>query len=248
MATDSMTILVVSDIHANLAALDAVLAAAGPVDAVWNLGDTVGYGPFPGDCIDRIVGLRPEVMLLGNHDAAATALLSLDEFNSIARAATLWTAEQLTSEQRVFLAGLPSSVSIRDCLCVHGSPRHPLWEYVYSARIANAGFKAFDESVCFLGHTHLQLFITEAMASNGIAPALPQDGDTLDLAGERFIVNPGSVGQPRDGNPKAAFALYEPIEQRVVFRRVRYDIERTQAAMRSAGLPSPLIARLSSGV
>ena len=243
-----MTILVVSDIHANLVALDAVLAAAGQVDAVWNLGDTVGYGPSPGECVDRMIAVSPELTLLGNHDAAAIGLLSLDEFNPIARAATLWTAGQLSPEHRAILSGLPARAIIGDCLCVHGSPRHPIWEYVYSAAVADASFAAFGEPVCFLGHTHIQLFISDDMAERGIGPSLPQDGDVLDLTGQRFIINPGSVGQPRDGNPAAAFALFEPAERRVTFRRVRYDVSATQAAMHAVGLPMPLITRLSSGV
>ncbi len=243
-----MTILIVSDIHANLAALDAVLAAAGEVDTVWNLGDTVGYGPFPGECIDRMRGCGPEITLLGNHDAAAVGLLSLDEFNPIARAATLWTSTRLSDDHRAVLGALPARAQADDCLCVHGSPRHPIWEYVYSAAVADASFAAFDESVCFLGHTHIQLFITDAMARQGIDPELPHDGDVVELDGARFIVNPGSVGQPRDGNPHAAFALFEPLDRRVMFRRVPYDIAATQAAMRGASLPAPLIARLSAGV
>lgn len=243
-----MTILVISDIHANLVALDAVLAAAGQVDAVWNLGDTVGYGPFPGECIERMIAVSPELTLLGNHDAAAVGLLSLDEFNPIARAATIWTAGQLSPEHRAILSGLPARAIIDDCLCVHGSPRHPIWEYVYSAAVADASFATFGEPVCFLGHTHIQLFISDDMAERGIGPSLPQDGDVLDLTGQRFIINPGSVGQPRDGNPDAAFALFEPVERRVTFRRVRYDVSATQAAMHAAGLPMPLITRLSSGV
>lgn len=243
-----MTILIVSDIHGNLAALEAVLAAAGPIDAVWNLGDTVGYGPYPDKCIDRMTSLAPALTLMGNHDAAAVGLLSLDEFNPIARAATLWTVDQLSDEHRALLAALPARVVADDCLCVHGSPRHPIWEYVYSAAVADANFATFEESICFLGHTHIQLIITDEMAGRGIEPALPLDGDVLELAGARFIVNPGSVGQPRDGNPTAAFVLYEPLERRVTFRRVTYDIAETQAAMQRAGLPHPLIARLSAGV
>lgn len=243
-----MTILIVSDIHANLAALDAVLDAAGPVDAIWNLGDTVGYGPFPDECIDRLAGLEPELTLLGNHDAAAVGLLSIDEFNPIARAATIWTAGRLTGAHRDLFSSLSPHAVIGDALCVHGSPRHPLWEYVYSAAIADACFAAFDEPICFLGHTHIQLFISDRMAANRIEPSLPADGDSLDLDDGRFIVNPGSVGQPRDGNPQAAFALFTPSERRITFRRVPYNVSETQTAMRSLGLPIPLITRLAAGV
>lgn len=243
-----MRILVVSDIHANLAALDAVLAEAGSVDAVWNLGDTVGYGPYPDECLDRMAALEPSVTLLGNHDAAAVGMLALDEFNPIARAATLWTAQRLSEEHRALLRSLPPQALVDEYLCVHGSPRHPIWEYVYSAAVADACFAAFGEDICFLGHTHIQLYITDDMAARGIEPAVPRDGDTLALDGARFIINPGSVGQPRDGNPAAAFAVFEPRQRSVTFRRVPYDITSTQAAMHTAGLPVPLIARLSAGV
>lgn len=243
-----MRILIVSDIHGNLSALEAVLTAAGSVDAVWNLGDTVGYGPYPAECLDRMVDVGADVALLGNHDAAAVGMLSLEEFNPVARAATLWTARQLSDGQRALLQSLPPFSRIEPYLFVHGSPRHPIWEYVYSAAVAKACFAVFDDETCFLGHTHIQLFISEQMADAGEEPQLPRDGDAISLDDGRFIINPGSVGQPRDGNPDAAFALLELERQRVTFRRVPYDIEATQAAMRAAGLPTPLITRLSAGV
>ncbi|MCO5175513.1 MAG: metallophosphatase family protein [Thermomicrobiales bacterium] len=243
-----MSILIVSDIHANLAALEAVLEAAGPVDTIWNLGDTVGYGPYPGECLDAMVDLEPDVMLLGNHDAASVGLLSLDEFNPIARAATMWTTSQLTDEQRNQVAFLPLRATVDGCLCVHGSPRQPIWEYLYSAEVSAANFEVFDEAACFLGHTHVQLWITNDMADAGIDPRLGSDGESIQLDQGRFIINPGSVGQPRDGNPDAAFALFDPDLGVVTFRRVPYDIARTQTAMRDAGLPMQLITRLAAGV
>ncbi len=243
-----MSILIISDIHANLAALEAVIDAAGPVDAIWNLGDTIGYGPYPGQCLEAMSALQPDVMLLGNHDAAAVGLLRLDEFNPIARAATMWTTSQLNDEQRNQVASLPLRATIDGCLCVHGSPRQPIWEYLYSAAVSRANFEVFDEAVCFLGHTHVQLWITEDMAEAGTDPRLASGGESIHLEQGRFIINPGSVGQPRDGNPDAAFALFDPDLGVVTFRRVAYDIARTQTAMHEAGLPLPLITRLSAGV
>jgi diadenosine tetraphosphatase ApaH/serine/threonine PP2A family protein phosphatase len=241
-------VLLISDIHANLVALEAVLAAAGEVDAVWSLGDIVGYGPRPGDCIDRVMGLNPVASLIGNHDWAAIGRLQLDEFNPAARFATYWTTAQLSTAHMRYLEELPNRIIEDDWMLVHASPRHPIWEYVYTARVAKENFELFDAPVCFLGHTHVQLFISETMAIQGSPPLQPVDGDELKIDGTRFIVNPGSVGQPRDNNPDAAFAMYDTETRIVTFRRVPYDIEETQAQMDAAGLPRPLITRLALGV
>lgn len=243
-----MAILIVSDIHANLAALETVLDAAGEVDAVWNLGDVVGYGPKPRECIDRVVELQTAASLIGNHDWAAIGRLQLDEFNPVARYATYWTTAQLTTAHMRYLESLPNRVIEDDWMLVHASPRHPIWEYVYTAKVAHENFELFDAPVCFLGHSHVQLFISESMARDGLPPIQPADGDTLFMDTDRFIVNPGSVGQPRDNNPRAAFALYDPQTRIVTFRRVSYDVEKTQKQMETVGLPRPLITRLALGV
>jgi diadenosine tetraphosphatase ApaH/serine/threonine PP2A family protein phosphatase len=242
-------ILILSDIHANLVALDTVLEAAdGQCDAIWNLGDIVGYGPRPRECVEKVIALEPRASLTGNHDWAAIGRLPLDEFNPVARFATYWTTAHLGAEHMTYLEGLPNRVIEDDWMLVHGSPRHPVWEYVYTARVAHQNFEYFDAPVCFLGHTHIQLFISEDMARRGVPPIHPSDGDTLQLGGQRYIVNPGSVGQPRDNDPNAAFAIYDTEERRVTFRRVAYDIDETQAQMEAAGLPRPLITRLALGV
>jgi diadenosine tetraphosphatase ApaH/serine/threonine PP2A family protein phosphatase len=243
-----MQILVISDVHANLVALEAVLEAAGEVDEIWNLGDIVGYGPKPRECIDRLVALEPSASLIGNHDWAAIGRLQLDEFNPVAKYATYWTTAQLGSHHMQYLESLPNRVIETDWILVHASPRHPIWEYVYTAKVASENFELFDAPVCFLGHSHVQLFISEIMALQGTAPVQPADGDTIVIEGDRFIVNPGSVGQPRDNNPRAGFALYDPDTRIVTFRRVPYDIEKTQSQMEAAGLPRPLITRLALGV
>lgn len=243
-----MSVLIISDVHANLVALNAVLDEAGDVEEIWNLGDIVGYGPRPCECIDRIVGLNPTASLIGNHDWAAIGRLQLDEFNPVARYATYWTTAQLSSEHMKYLEGLPNRVIEEDWMLVHASPRHPIWEYVYTPKVASENFELFDAPVCFLGHSHVQLFISEAMATGGEAPIQPGDGDTLVIDSDRFIVNPGSVGQPRDNNPDAAFALYDTKERIVTFRRIPYDIAETQSQMEAAGLPRPLITRLALGV
>lgn len=243
-----MPILIISDVHANLVALEAVLEHVGEVDDIWNLGDIVGYGPRPRECVDRIIGLNPAASLIGNHDWAAIGRLQLDEFNPVARFATYWTTAQLGADHMRYLESLPNRVIDTEWMLVHASPRHPIWEYVYTAKVAAENFELFDSSVCFLGHSHVQLFISERMAAQGESPIQPVDGDTLVIDTDRFIVNPGSVGQPRDNNPDAAFALFEPETMTVTFRRVPYDIEKTQAQMEAAGLPRPLITRLALGV
>jgi len=242
-------VLIVSDVHANLVALESVLAAAaGAYDVIWNLGDTVGYGPRPRECVERVMSLKPQASLIGNHDWAAIGRLALDEFNPVARFATYWTTAHLGAEHMTYLEGLPNRVIEDDWMLVHGSPRHPVWEYVYTARVAHQNFEFFDAPVCFLGHTHIQLYISEDMARRGVPPIHPTDGDVLEMAGERYIVNPGSVGQPRDNDPNAAFAIFDTEARQVTFRRVPYDIAETQAQMEAAGLPRPLITRLVLGV
>jgi diadenosine tetraphosphatase ApaH/serine/threonine PP2A family protein phosphatase len=243
-----MRILIISDVHANLVAMEAVLQAAGPVDAIWNLGDIVGYGPRPRECIDRLLSLGPAASLTGNHDWAAIGRLSLDEFNPVAKFATWWTTACLSPEHMQYLESLPNRIIEDDWMLVHGSPRHPVWEYVYTATVARQNFALFDSPVCFLGHTHIQLYVSEGMANRGRSPLQPADGEVLHLEGDRYIINPGSVGQPRDNNPTSAFALFDPDARTVTFRRVPYDIASTQAQMMEAGLPQPLITRLALGV
>ncbi len=243
-----MRVLMISDVHANLVALEAVVEAAGDFDVVWNLGDIVGYGPKPGECVDYIVAMNPAASLIGNHDWAAIGRLQLDEFNPVARFATYWTTAQLRTEHMHYLEGLPNRVIEEHWMLVHASPRHPIWEYVYTAKIAEENFELFDMQVCFLGHTHVQLFISESMAKRGDPPIQPHDGMQLSLHEDRFIVNPGSVGQPRDNNPDAAFAIYDTESRTVTFRRVPYDVALTQRQMDEAGLPRPLITRLALGV
>lgn len=243
-----MRVLIISDVHANLVALEATIEAAGEVDAIWNLGDIVGYGPKPGECIDYILSINPAASLIGNHDWAAIGRLQLDEFNPVARYATYWTTAQLSTDHMHYLESLPNRVIEDEWMLVHASPRHPIWEYVYTADVARENFELFDTPVCFLGHTHVQLYISEAMAAEGRAPFQPQDGDTITISSQRYIVNPGSVGQPRDNNPDAAFAIYDTETRTVTFRRTPYDIEKTQAQMDAVGLPRPLITRLALGV
>src|SRR5690606_5211080 len=171
---------------ANLVALDTVLEHVGEVEQIWNLGDIVGYGPKPRECVERIVSLDPAASLIGNHDWAAIGRLQLDEFNPVARYATYWTTAQLGAEHMRYLESLPNRVIDEDWMLVHASPRHPIWEYVYTAKVAAENFELFDTPVCFLGHSHVQLFISESMAKQGETPIQPSDGDTLRIESDRF--------------------------------------------------------------
>mgnify|MGYP001220197372 CR=1 FL=1 len=240
-------ILVLADIHANLDALEAVLTAAGDVDEVWSLGDIVGYGPQPCECIERVRALA-SISITGNHDWASIGRLPLDDFNPTARFSSYWTTMQLGLDHIQYLESLPNRVIDRDWTIVHGSPRHPIWEYVTSPRIAAQNFPLFDTPLCFIGHTHVQISMREEESPAAIKPCRPDDGEVLDLSAGRFLINPGSVGQPRDGDPRAAFAIFEPDARRITFRRVPYPIESTQERMREAGLPESLAARLALGV
>lgn len=243
-----MRVLIVADIHGNLEALEAVLAAAGSVDRVWCLGDVVGYGPRPRECVERIRELAGATTVLGNHDAACLGRLPLDGFNPVARYALRWTMQQLGPEERAFLEGLPERLVLADVTLVHGSLRAPVWEYIFTTEQAIATFDLLGTRLCFFGHTHVPFVLREDAARRGRPPTRPVDGDVLEVATGRFLINPGSVGQPRDGDPRAAFALWEPDRQLVTFRRVPYNIPAVQAEMRRAGLPAFLIERLAIGL
>ena len=245
-----MKVLLISDVHANLVALEAVLKAFedDDLDDIWSLGDIVGYGPRPCECVDLIQEIAPNVSIIGNHDWAAIGRLDLDDFNPIAKFASYWTTMKLSVNHLQYLESLPNRMIEDDWTIVHGSPQHPVWEYVYNARIAAINFGFFDTRICFLGHTHIQLYITEESALNNVQPKQPRDGDVLDVSEGRIMINPGSVGQPRDGDPRAGCAVFDTTQMTVTFRRIDYDIERTQKQIRDEGLPESLAMRLSMGV
>jgi predicted phosphodiesterase len=243
-----MRILVISDVHANLVALETVLAEIGPVDDIWSLGDIVGYGPRPRQCVERVREIAPNMSVIGNHDWASIGRLDLSDFNPVARYASYWTTMQLSSEHLEYLESLPNRMIESEWTLVHGSPQHPVWEYVYNARIAAANFAFFDTQLCFLGHTHIQLYISEEAAMSNTAPHQPRDGEQLDVSAGRFMINPGSVGQPRDGDPRAGCAIFEPEQMRVTFFRIPYCVEETQSQMQEVGLPESLVLRLGMGV
>lgn len=241
-----MRILVISDIHANITALEAVLSHAGEVDATWCLGDLVGYGPDPNECIARIRQLPNLVCLLGNHDAAALDQIEIDNFNPDARTALHWTRQVLTHESREFMRNLPEVVVQGDVTLVHGSPRQPVWEYLLDLRIITINFEYFDTPYCFAGHTHLPAFFCLEEDSPGVGWIKPQPATQLPLKA-RAILNPGSVGQPRDRNVLASYAIYTTGQDLWEFQRVRYDIPAVQRRMEEAQLPSRHIQRLTGG-
>lgn len=243
-----MRILVVSDIHSNLAALDAVLAAAGDFDGLWCLGDLVGYGPEPDECVERLRSLDP-VCLAGNHDLAAVGALSLDEFNPEAREAAIWTRSRLSEPHSRWLAGLPAMLALPEfeMTLVHGSPIDPIWDYIFDAAGAELAFASMATRHGLSGHTHIPLIFRAPASRSGVATQRPRLGLAVRLGKDRLLFNPGSVGQPRDLDPRASFALFDAEANTLTHRRARYDIRATQDKMRSAGLPERLIRRLEFG-
>lgn len=241
-----MRVLVFSDVHANLTALDQILADAGEVEAVWCLGDVVGYGPDPNECIERIRRLPNLTCILGNHDAAVLGLIEAEAFNHDAKRVIQWTQESMTEASFLFLKSLPERVVLGDVTLVHGSPRQPVWEYLLDAQTARHNFDFFDTSFCFVGHTHLPiLFHLDESDPHPIGGYLPPN-QAICLT-PREIVNPGSVGQPRDRDPRAAYAIYDTESHLFEHRRVEYDIGAVQKRMRSFGLPMRHIERLAVG-
>ncbi len=234
----------ISDIHGNLPALESVLKDAGKVDAVWCLGDLVGYGPFPSECVARVRQLPGLTCLMGNHDAAVLGQIDLDTFNRDARLSVLWTRTAMDAEGMEYLGSLPERAKEGDATLVHGSPRNPIWEYVLDAYTAADNFYYFDTPVCFCGHSHLPLMyhLDDKVLSWGV---LSEDGP-LSLR-NRMILNPGSVGQPRDSDPRASYAIYLPEEHIWHIHRVTYDVQRVQEKILKAGLPERHALRLEEG-
>jgi len=237
---------VLSDIHGNLEALEAVLAEVDRigVDSVCSLGDIVGYGPSPAACVE-IVRRRAAVSLTGNHDAAVAGLTSLEDFNEFARSAVEWSAAQLGAGDIEYLRTLPYTHRAPELLLVHASPIEPeRWHYIHGRADIGEHFAAFSERLCFVGHSHrpgvYAIRGDSSVARCGVFEALQP--------GQRYLVNAGSVGQPRDRDPRASYVVYDAAHDCVEVRRVAYPIEKTQERMRAAGLPAFLVDRLGAGV
>jgi predicted phosphodiesterase len=241
-------VAVISDIHGNLHALEAVLdsVAGDSPDAVWCLGDLVGYGPRPNRCC-TLVRDRADVCLIGNHDLGVLGRLDLEDFSYDAATSARWTASVLEDEPRTFLESLLPEGAEGDVGLYHASARDPVWEYVLTPFAALASFAASEARILLVGHSHVALAF--GLADQRLETRIAPGGTELDLSGDgRWILNPGSVGQPRDGDPRAAYLLLDLAENRADYRRVEYPVERTQEEILERGLPDSLAERLAQGI
>lgn len=244
-----MKCLIISDIHANLTAFEAVMADVKSrniaYDIVWCLGDVVGYGPDPNECVDLLRTL-PHICLAGNHDWAVLGKLDIETFNENANAAITWTRAQLRPENLRYLQARPERSEQGDYLLVHASPRKPIWEYVIDIPTAEENFSYLNMPFCLVGHTHVPLLFTKDTRSVRMSHLEHNLPVTLKRANQ-YIINAGSVGQPRDGDPRAAYALLDTATTQWTQYRVEYNIEAVQARMRAAELPEKLILRIEKG-
>jgi len=238
--------LIISDVHANLTALEAVLADAPEFDEIWCLGDLVGYGPNPNECIERIQDFS-HVSMAGNHDWAALGKLDLSSFNTDARDASIWTQAELSPAAREYLNELPIQIEKDGFNMAHASPREPIWEYILDANQAYANFEHFSASICLVGHTHIPIVFELDEQRRRCETKIPPFANLLEFDQTRMIINPGSVGQPRDGDPRASYAMLDLDAMTWEFHRVAYPVEITQERMRARGLPRRLVERLEMG-
>ncbi|HUS16388.1 MAG TPA: metallophosphoesterase family protein [Chloroflexia bacterium] len=246
-----MRIGIVSDIHANLPAFVRVmtkLAEYGATAHLWCIGDVVGYGPHPNECLD-LLREHEHLCVPGNHDWGTIGRTDPGLFNDIALWALNWTKARLSAGNHAYLEALPMTIPLRDqpFTLVHGSPRDPIWEYLVESEEAAPNFPLFTTPYCLVGHTHLPR-IFRHHADGTVTARQPQAGELLPLGPDRLIINPGSVGQPRDGDPRAHYAVLDTTAGTILFDRVEYPVVLTQARMRDWGFPAGLIARLEIGV
>jgi diadenosine tetraphosphatase ApaH/serine/threonine PP2A family protein phosphatase len=241
-----MRAAVLSDIHGNLPALRAVLADVDgeAPDEVWCLGDVVGYGSSPNECC-ALVRARADLALCGNHDLGVIGALDLMEFSGDAAAAARWTRDTLEEDHRTWLGSLEPAGERGEAQLFHASPRDPVWDYVLSEQVALLSLRQTSAPVVLVGHSHVALAL--ALAGDAVEGGLAPGGTDAELGDRRWLLNPGSVGQPRDGDPRAAWLLVDFESRRAAFRRVAYDIAAAQAGIRAAGLPEALAARLAIG-
>jgi predicted phosphodiesterase len=265
-----MRCAIISDVHGNLDALEAVLAdaaATGEIHQWWCLGDLVGYGPQPNECVAALRE-RGALCVAGNHDWAATGKMDTADFNPEASEAAHWTGQQLTEEHKAYLNELPETLQVGEAgefTLAHGSPREPIWEYLTHVSVARLNFDYFQTPYCLVGHTHVPLVFQRPSPQDQpphYRTTVPTTGQPIQLGENRLILNPGSVGQPRDGNPQAAYMIYESASEAtgsktsrpaapgagtLTLRRVDYPIASVQEKMRAAGLPQRLVVRLMYG-
>ena len=241
-----MRVLIISDIHANLAAFETVLADAnGDWDIIWCLGDLIGYGPDPNECV-ALLREYDHISLSGNHDWAVLGKLDANAFNQEARTAIKWTHDTLSDDSREYLEALPSMIVQESFTLAHASPRQPVWEYILDVHTAAVNFDYFDTPYCLVGHSHVPV-IFEERNFHEIALHPPVYETPIQLEEARLIINPGSVGQPRDSDPRAAYAFLDIEKLTWEYRRVDYPIAETQERMRQHGMPIRLIKRLEYG-
>ncbi len=242
-----MRYAILADIHGNLTAFQAVVDDArkqGGFDEIWCLGDIVGYGPEPHQCIELLRSFK-HLCIAGNHDWAAIGNMDTSDFNPVAAQACHWTATQLTDDDIAYLKALPLTIVQDNFTLTHGSPREPIWEYLLSVELAVENLDYFTTAYCLIGHSHVPV-VFEQMGQ-GMDYRVLTHGMKIELGQSRLILNPGGVGQPRDGDPRAAYAIYDSEAQVVSHYRVEYDIAATQEKMKKHGLPLSLILRLSYG-
>ncbi len=246
-----MRVAVISDVHANFEALSRVLQFLEnhSVDGLWCLGDVVGYGPEPEACVD-VLRKRATIVLAGNHDLAVVDKIPLDVFNPVAREAILWQRQHLSEASKAWLSSLTPRVDLPEITLAHGSPRSPIWEYVDHSDVALSNYDAFDSSICLIGHSHLAL-AWHLLQADGKREAVMErlsPGEPLALGEDgKWLLNPGSVGQPRDHDPRASFAILDLEAFVWTWFRVEYDIEAVESAIVQAGLPAVLGRRLFLG-
>lgn len=242
-----MQVAVLSDIHANRHALEAVLrdVAATAAREIWCLGDLVGYGADPNDCV-RLVRDNAAVCLAGNHDLGVTGAIPLHEFSPGAALAARWTQEVIDPDCLAWLSALEPHATRSGTGLFHGSPRDPIWEYVMSVLLADLCFDAFEERLGLIGHSHVACSF-ERRAGEPATGSPRRADEVVDVAAERWLLNPGSVGQPRDGDPRAAWLLLDLTAGTAAWRRTAYDVDAAAAAIRAARLPDSLAERLQYG-
>jgi len=242
-----MRILVLSDIHANFTALEAVLKDAGEADETWCLGDLVGYGPDPNAVVEQMREVRNLTCLMGNHDVAVIGRMPMETFNGDARRTLLYHEKVLTASNMDFLRELPTKIKVlEDATLAHGSPRDPLWEYILNSLTARLNFEHFNTPWCFVGHSHIQCMFALDEEKDRVTLETIKPDVTVNLR-RKLILNPGSVGQPRDRDPRAAYAIYDTKEKTWLPKRVAYNIAEVQGRIRTAGLPEKQAVRIAEG-
>ncbi|HAW50573.1 TPA: metallophosphoesterase [bacterium] len=234
---------IISDIHGNLEALISVLPFISKVDKIVVLGDIVGYGPCPNECCDEVKKLNA-IVIAGNHDLASIGAKDISWFNPYAKEAIEWTANTLTAKNKEYLANIPKVVQINNLLFAHGSLRDYTDEYIFNEITASLSFSLLGEKILFVGHTHVPA--TFFLENNIVVRRVLKEDEKI-LIDKKAIVNPGSIGQPRDYNPKASFGIFDTSNNEFFLFRIRYNVKRIQRLMMNEGLPKYLIERLEAG-